>query len=62
MKSAYLMIIYILLTIYLAEGMRLMNDGTQHLKRLLHKTMRHQHHRQNYEECGNRNSTKKFKN
>ena len=50
MKSVYLMIIYILLTISLVEGMSLMNDGTQHLERLLHKTMRYQHHRQNYEE------------
>ena len=50
MKSAYLMIIYILLTISLLEGMSLMNDGTQHLERLLNKTMRYQHHRQNYEE------------
>ena len=46
----YLMIIYILLTISLVEGMSLMNDGTQHLERLLQKTMRYQHHRQNYEE------------
>ena len=30
--------------------MSLMNDGTQHLERLLHKTMHYQHHRQNYEE------------
>ena len=44
------MIIYILLTISLVEGMSLMNDGTQHLKRLLHKTMPYQHHRQNYKE------------
>ena len=29
--------------------MSLMNDGTQHLERLLHKIMRYQHHRQNYE-------------
>ena len=50
MKSAYLMIIYILLTISLVEGMSLMNDGTQHLEKLLHKTMRYQHPRQNYEE------------
>ena len=50
MKSVYLMIIYILLTISLVEGMSLTNDGTQHLERLLHKTMRYQHHRQNYEE------------
>ena len=50
MKSVYLMIICILLTISLVEGMSLMNDETEHLERLLHKTMRHQHHRQNYEE------------
>ena len=50
MESAYLMIIYILLTISLVEGMSLINDGTQHLERLLHKTMRDQHHQQNYEE------------
>ena len=50
MKSAYLMIIYILLTISLVEGMSLMNDGTQHLERLFHKTLRYQHHLQNYEE------------
>ena len=50
MKNVYLMIIYILLTISLVEGTRLMNDGTQHLERLLHKTMHYQNHRQNYEE------------
>ena len=50
MKSVYLMIVYILLTISLVERMSLMNDGTRHLERLLHKTMRYQHHRQNYEE------------
>ena len=44
------MIIYILLTISLVEGMSLMNDGTQHLEGLLHKTMHYQHHQQNYEE------------
>ena len=44
------MIIYILLTISLVEGMSLMNDGTQQLERLLHKTMRYQHHQQKYEE------------
>ena len=46
------MIIYILLTISLVEVTSLMNDGTQHLERLtgeLQKTMRYQHHRQNYE-------------
>ena len=50
MKSVYLTIMYILLTISLVKGMSLMNDGTQHLERLLHKTMRYQHHRENYEE------------
>ena len=40
MKNVYLMIIYILLTIFLEEGMSLMNDGTQHMERLLHKSMR----------------------
>ena len=50
MKSVYLMIIYILLTISLVEGMTLMNDGTQNLERLLYKTIRYQHHRQYYEE------------
>ena len=50
MESAYFMIIYILLTISLVEGLSLMYDGTQQLERLLHKTMRYQHHQQNYEE------------
>ena len=30
--------------------MSFMNDGTQYLERLLHKTMRYQHHQQNYED------------
>ena len=34
MMSAYLMFIYILLTVSLVEGISLMNDGTQHLERL----------------------------
>ena len=42
--------IFILLTISLIGGMSFMNDGTQHLETLLHKTMRYQHHQQNYEE------------
>ena len=50
MKSVYFMIIYILLTISSIEGMSLMNDGTQRPERLLYKTMRYQHHRQNYVE------------
>ena len=44
------MIIYLLLTISLVEGMSLMNNGTQHLERLLHKTVCYQHQGQNYEE------------
>ena len=44
------MIIYILLTTSLVEGMSFMDDGTQHLERLFHKTIRYQHHQQNYEE------------
>ena len=34
MMSAYLMLIYILLTVSLVEGISLMNDGTQQLERL----------------------------
>ena len=50
MKSSYLMIIFMLLTISLVEGMSLLNDGAQHLERLLHKIIHYQYHWQNYEE------------
>ena len=38
------MIIFMLLTISLVEGMSLLNDEAQHLERLLHKIIHYQYH------------------